>query len=133
MTRKAYSVYIVPAAHRVAANVAFALVNGDDPLTSEAFSAPANVSGDYNDPHTHYLGGMPTTAEWEATVGNLAGEMVAGAWPYGEVTEAAAIAAAAAVHLQITVTQDGSEPSPLQTLQHALDALGLKRAEVTEA
>lgn len=132
MTRKAYSVYVVPAEHRAAANIAFALVNGD-PISSDAFGVPANVSGDFYEPHTHFYGGTWSTPEWEATIGNLAAEMVAGDWPYGDVTEADAVAAATAMKLQITVTQDGSEPDPLATLQNALDALGLKTATVTEA
>ncbi len=133
MPRKAFSVYVIPAEHRAAANIAVALVNGDNPITSDAFSVPANASGDYNDPHTHFYGGMSTTLEWEAAIGNLAAQMVPGDWPYGEVTEADAIAAATAMKLQITVTQDGSEPDPLATLTNALDALGLKLATVAEA
>lgn len=127
--RKAYSVYVIPAAHRAAANVALALVNGDDPLSSNAFSQPANASGEWNDPHTHFYGGWSSTEEWEGVVSNLAENMVAGDWPYGSVSEADAIAAAEALHLQITVTQDGSDPSPSATLANALSGLGLEKAE----
>lgn len=127
--RKAYSVYVIPAEHKAAINVAMALVNGDDPFASQACSVPANASGDWSDPHTHFYGGMPSTEEWESVISNLAADMVEGEWPYGDVSEADAIAAAGALHLQITVTQDGSEPSPSVTLSNALAALGLQKVE----
>jgi hypothetical protein len=127
--RKAYTVYIIPVANREAINVAYALVNGDDPLNSNAFSVPANTTGNWDDPHTHYYGGMPSTEAWETQVSNLATAMPGDAWPYGDVTKAEAQTAATVMHLTITVTQDGSEPSPQETLANALAAQGLKKCE----
>jgi hypothetical protein len=126
--RKAYTVHTIPAAHRAAGNVALAVVNGDS-LSSNAFSVAANPSGSSNDPVTHYFGGMGTTETWESTVSNLAEAMASpvGGWPANGVTEAEAIAAAEAIHLQITITQDGSEPDPSATLANAMAALGIKQ------
>ncbi len=132
MARKAYTAHVIPAAHRAAANVVLAIVNGDD-LGSNAFSQSANPTGNQNDPVTHYYGGMHTTEAWEGVVSNLATTMVApvGGWPANGVSEADAIAAAEAMHLQVTITQDDTDPNPQASLANALSALGIKKIVYT--
>ena len=125
--RKAYSIVVIPAAYKDAINVALAIVNGDDPTVSQSCSVPANATGAWEDPESHYYGGMPTTEAWETLVSNLSTSMVAGAWPINGISEADAMAAAEHLHLQITVTQDGAPPSPQATLANALTALGLQK------
>lgn len=133
MTTKRYCVFLIPAEQKPSANVIMALVNGDDPQWSNSFSVAANPTSDYQDPATHYYGGMPVTEEWLAQVSNLATNMVdlpsGMTWEDYGSTETDAIAAAEAIHLQVTITQDGSEPDPTTTLNNALAALGLQRIQ----
>lgn len=127
MARKAYTVHVIPDAHRAAANVVMAVVNGDD-ITSEAFSVPANATGNMMDPFTHYYGGMHSTEAWESVVSNLAENMVtpAGGWPANGISEAQAIAAAQAMALEIKITQDGTQPDQMEALTSVLTSLGLQ-------
>lgn len=118
--RRAYTVFVIPAAYKDAINVALAIVNGDDPTVSQSCKVGANPSGSWEDPETHYYGGMYTSEAWEVLVSNLSASMVAAAWPVNGVTEAQAMAAAAQLRLQTTVRQDGVNPDPLGTLENAL-------------
>lgn len=76
---------------------------------------------------------MSVTEEWLAQVSNLNTDMVplpeGTTWADFDTTEAEAVAAAEAMHLQLTITQDGSEPSSIGTLDNALAALGLKMVQ----
>lgn len=134
MTTKRYCIFVVPAAHQRVANLIMAFVNGDDPQDSNSFKVAANPTGLYEDPHTHFYGGMSVTEEWLAQVSNLAADMVTLpegiAWADFDATEAEAVAAAEAIHLQVTITQDGSEPSSNDTRINALAALGLKMVDM---
>ena len=125
MTTKRYCIFVIPAEHRATANVLLALVNGDDPAQSNAFRIASNVTGDHEDPATHYHGGMPVTEEWLGIVSNLATDMVDIPVDYN-ILEADAVAAAAAIYLQVTITQDDSDPSPTVTQSNALSFLGLQ-------
>lgn len=131
MATKRYCVFVIPAAHRAVANVLMAIVNGDDPQVSDSFSVKANPSGLYEDPPTHYYGGWSTSEEWLSQVSNLAADLVplpdGMAWEDYGTSEAAAIAAAEAIHLQVTITQNGDEPSSEGTLNMALAELGLQK------
>lgn len=133
MTTKRYCVFMIPATHQPAANLVMALVNGDNPTQSIPFRVRANPTGDYQDPVTHYYGGMSVTGEWLDQVSNLTSSMVAlpegMTWADYGITEQEAVDAASAMHLQVTITQDGSEPSPQVTLANALAALGLQMVQ----
>ena len=133
MSTKRYCVFMIPAEHRPAANLLMAVVNGDNPNWSNSFSVKANPTGNHEDPTTHFYGGMSVTEEWLAQVSNLNTDMVplpeGTTWADFDTTEAEAVAAAEAMHLQLTITQDGSEPSSIGTLHNALAALGLQMVQ----
>lgn len=130
MTTKRYCVFMIPAAHRPAANLVMALVNGDNPALSVPFRVEANPTSNHLDPVTHFYGGMSVDEDWLALVSNLGTDMIAPpedtAWTDFGFTEVDVIAAAEAMHLQVTITQDGAEPSPQMTLANALGAFGVK-------
>lgn len=133
MATKRYCIFVSPAEHRAANNLLMALVNGDDPDLSNSFSRGANADGSYNDPDdlyelaTHFFGGMPVSEAWEITVANLASSLPTppGGWPWNGITQQDAEAAAAAIYLQVTITQDGSAPNPIATMNNAMANLGL--------
>ena len=133
MATKRYCVFVTPTAHRAANDLLMALVNGDDPDLSVSFSRGANADGSYNDPEnlyelaTHYFGGMPVSEAWEITVANLATNLPTppGGWPWNGITEQDAETAAQAIYLQVTITQDGSNPNPQATLANAMVNLEL--------
>lgn len=130
-----YAIFVIPAAHLVAANAFLAVYHGDDPALSRGFSQGANLDGVPGLPEnpfstaTHFYGGMPATEAWVSDMSNMATAMVqpAGGWPIVGVSEAQAIAAAEAMHLEVTIVQDGSSPNPQLTLASALGALGLMK------
>jgi hypothetical protein len=126
--RQAYSVYIIPDAHRLAIQVGFALVNGENPTNAPGFGRECNTSGDIVDPATHWAGGMWTNEAWETQIGNMAVSPPSpgvGGWPITRVEgpdiyEADVVAAAEALLLYTLVTQDGSSPSPETAMNAAL-------------
>ncbi|HEX5935826.1 MAG TPA: hypothetical protein VFY63_16830 [Pseudorhizobium sp.] len=134
MSTRRYCVFVIPEAHKPLANLAVALLNGDDPQWSTPFGVPANVSGSGADPASHYYGGAELPEEWHAKASNLATDPDAvlpegATWSdYGTTSELVA-AECAFIHLQTTTTQDGSAPSSTGTLDNALAALGLQRVQ----
>lgn len=138
-TRQAYTAYIIPDAHKLAINVGFALVNGDDATTADGFVRPCNATGDYEAPITHWLGGMWSDEQWETTISNMAASppVPANGWPItrvegGDIYEADVVAAAEALKLFILVTQDGSNPNPATAVAGALAQNGLMFADPPE-
>jgi len=133
---KRYCVYMIPVAYKAAADVAMALLNGDNPATSRPFGQGANADGvpgpDPETPFstaTHFFGGMwahgETGAAWLDAVSNLATNMVAGDWPVQGVTEAEAMTAASFMTLQVSVTQNGQAPNTFETLFAILNVMNL--------
>ncbi|WP_297105087.1 hypothetical protein [uncultured Devosia sp.] len=128
-----YCIFVIPAAHRAAANLLMALVNGDDPALSNSFSRGANADGSFNseanlyEMATHFFGGMPITEEWESEVSNLAAThpTPSGGWPWNGITEQDAIDAAGEIYLQVSITQNGTPPDPWLTQSNAMSNLGL--------
>lgn len=133
MATKRYCIFVIPLEHQVAANLLMALVNGDDPDVSNSFSRGANADGSYDpnqglyDTATHFFGGMPVSEEWEIEVSNLAADIPTppGGYPWKGITLENAYEAAEAIFLQVTITQDGTNPNPVLTMNNAMSNLGL--------
>lgn len=133
MTTRRYCVMLIPVAHRAAANLAVGLLFGDDPAVSKSFSRGANADGSYNteanlyELATHFFGGLEVTEAGLNALSSLSTSVIEppGGWPWNGISEADAFAAGEALHLEVTITQDGSTPSSMATLAKALDLKGL--------
>lgn len=134
MTAQHYRSYFVPAASQVAANVAMALLFGDDPSSAvEMGNAAVPASGPADAAATYYYGGRPCDDALINGLNNLATTIPAPAngWPVngvggGSVSEAAALAAAATIFYDTQTTLDGSAPDSVTSKTAAMTALALK-------
>jgi hypothetical protein len=144
MTTVSYAVSVIPAAHKQAINRLVAMIEGEDLTLSENLSRPANADGSYTDPDdlaadaTHWYGGRYVDAQWLMIYQNLNTVLPApdGGWPLmlGDevmLTEADAVAAAAALVIQVT-TGPFSWQMPQQTITAVCTALGIVPIEVIE-
>lgn len=102
-----YVVLIIPVAHRNAMRLLFNLWYGQAP-EEKGFTRDYNATGNYADPVTHSMLGMPMSAEQSSNIKNIVNNMPTpeGGWPWvvnGETVldEADALAAAAALEGQV--------------------------------
>lgn len=126
-----YGIAIIPDAHKNALNAVYAVWQNEDPTLSENLSQPLNATGDINDPVTHWMGGRLYNDADLAVIQALATHMPTVSWPVvgvsGNVSEAQANAAAAALYTMVGTATTYSTPLAQQTLEAALGALGLRR------
>ncbi|MCK1578165.1 hypothetical protein IVB03_00875 [Bradyrhizobium sp. 168] len=128
-----YGVTHISAANKNAINVVLALWIGDNPAVSQNVSEPANQSGDIGDAATYWFSGRPYDGGELSVFQSLPGNMPVAIWPVqgvaGPVSEAEAIAAAAALIVTMTTRDSYTMQEAQETLAASLSALGLRRAE----
>ncbi|MCK1507983.1 hypothetical protein [Bradyrhizobium sp. 18] len=128
-----YGVTLISAANKNTINVVLALWVGDNPAVSQNVSQPANQSGDIGDAATYSFGGRPYDGGELSVIQSLPGNMPVATWPVqgvaGPVSEAEAIAAAAALIVTMTTRDSYTTQQAQETLAASLSALGLRRAE----
>jgi hypothetical protein len=131
-----YVITVVPEAHKNAANVVFALRQGENPALSENIGQPLNTSGSPEDLVTHWMGGRPYDDEELAIVQDLASNMPSASWPIsgvsGSVTEQNALDAVAALYFEVGVGEAINSTLIQATLAKALSTLGLQRVRDEE-
>lgn len=129
-----YAIFVIPQAHRTAAGRLFAMIEGENPLTSQNLSVRLSATGAA--PWTHWWGGQPVDAAWLATYQNLATALPtpAGGWPWMDgatvlLTQADAQAAADALYMNVN-TGENADVLPAQNKATVLTALGLKEETI---
>jgi hypothetical protein len=126
-----YGIALIPTANKNAMNVVYALWKGEDPTQSENLSQPANVTGNENDPFTFWYGGRQYDDADLAVIQNLASNMPTASWPVtgvsGSVQLADALAAVAALVVQMTTQDTYTTEQAQTTLSALLTAKGLQR------
>jgi uncharacterized protein YdbL (DUF1318 family) len=131
-----YAVSVIPDAHKNALNRVCNLLFSD---SGDNLSQPLSANGQA--PATHWFGGGPVSAMQSSVFASLQeqasqqgtlGEAVPAppeGWPYMGVSEADAIAALAALYINVNTGEDAEE-LPEQNRQTVFAALGLQRVQI---
>lgn len=126
-----YGVAVVPTAHKNALNAIYAVWKNEDPTSSENLSQPSNQNGSTTDPITHWFGGRLYSDADLVVIQSFAANLPAASWPImgvsGSVTQAQALAAAAAMIVHVTTQEVYTSQQAQATLSAVMQALGLQR------
>lgn len=122
MTQPSYCILVIPDEHKGPINRVLNALFGD---SGDNLSQPLSANG--ADPATYWYGGWPVTAEQANQLQGLGDNMPVpdGGWPYMDVTEEQAVAAVAALYLNVN-TGPTAEDLPAQNRATVFAALSIQ-------